>query len=165
MRIPSKTTGKDAADEIWIGMCGFPFPPGEELRKEAAQNLHQVNVRISQEGLMQSVSNDTQQLSLLRRFDRERPWLALDEKVQCALCDALFSGHDVRVIGARRALTRALHSVKLRCPTQGCLGGPGEWVPAEDPLISDSAWEDWDRLIQRSESDSEGEISPRAARG
>lgn len=47
----------------------------------------------------------------------------------------------------RRGITR------LHCPTIGCPGSPVSWVHPGDPLMTEEAWEDWDRMIRESEID------------
>jgi hypothetical protein len=87
-------------------------------------------------------------LSLLSRFSA-RPWASLEEERRCILCDAVFSGSQVRVVGRRSG------QLALRCPTPECRSRPEDWVHPDNPLLSLEAWADWDSLIQRA-----GEVEP-----
>ncbi|HEY0368801.1 MAG TPA: hypothetical protein VGC85_04335 [Chthoniobacterales bacterium] len=78
-------------------------------------------------------------LDLLRRGDPFRKWTSLDDHRVCAVCDKRISGRQVEV-----ALVRG--KPQLSCPTEGCNGGPREWVYPGNPLTSKRSWLDWSRL-------------------
>lgn len=78
-------------------------------------------------------------LDLLRRGDTYRKWVSLDDHRVCVLCEKRISGRQVEV-----SLVRG--KPKLSCPTEGCTGGPHEWVYPGNPLTSKRSWSDWCRL-------------------
>jgi hypothetical protein len=90
---------------------------------------------------MKKVLFSEDKLDLLRKGDNARQWESLDDKRCCVLCERTFSGRQVIV-----AKTRGGKTI-LRCPTDGCVGTPREWVHPGNPLISDDAWADWSRLL------------------
>ncbi len=92
-----------------------------------------------------SPHSDSRRLELLRQLDSHHAWSDCNETRHCTLCERTFSGRSVRIrwFSARRAL--------LRCATPGCTAGPESWVHPGNPLLSEEAWADWDRLIERAE--------------
>jgi hypothetical protein len=92
-----------------------------------------------------SPASDSRRLAILQRLDPHHAWTDCDEQRHCTLCERTFSGHAVRIrwFSAKRAL--------LRCPTPLCAAGPEFWVHPGNPLLSEEAWADWDRLIDRTE--------------
>jgi hypothetical protein len=78
-------------------------------------------------------------LDSLRQGDAFRKWSSLDDKRVCAVCDKRISGRQVQV-----AIVRG--KARLSCPTEGCNGGPREWVYPGNPLTSKKSWRDWCRL-------------------
>ena len=91
---------------------------------------------------MKKVLLSEDKLDLLRRNDRGCRWEALDQKRSCLLCDRTFSGRQVLVAKTGRG------KPQLQCPTPGCMGTPREWVHPGNPLISEQAWKDWERLLE-----------------
>lgn len=89
--------------------------------------------------------SDEARLQMLNEGDPLHPWTSCDELRQCAVCDRIFSGRQVR---RRRS---GFGFGPLRCPTRGCTGGPSSWVLPGDPLVSDEAWAEWERLIEHTE--------------
>src|SRR3954452_13359797 len=94
---------------------------------------------------MKKVLLSEDKLDLLRETDRNCAWESLDDKRSCILCERTFTGRQV-LVGKTRGGRTALH-----CPTPGCVGTPREWVHPGNPLISEQAWNDWARLLERVE--------------
>jgi hypothetical protein len=80
-------------------------------------------------------------LHILRAADRFRHWNSLDDQRLCVLCDREFNGRQVEIIRARSG------RFNLHCPTEGCSAGPGQWVYPGNPLVSETAYEDWQRAL------------------
>ena len=81
-------------------------------------------------------------LAALRRCDPVHPWHSLDDRRTCILCEKNFTGRMVEVtIGSTGR-------VRLKCPTEGCNGTPNVWVSLGNPLVSEKAWRDWDRVLK-----------------
>ena len=78
-------------------------------------------------------------LDLLRQGDPFRRWNSLDDKRVCAVCDKRITGRQVQATSVRG-------KARLSCPTEGCNGGPREWVYPGNPLTSKKSWRDWCRL-------------------
>lgn len=94
---------------------------------------------------MKKVLLSEDKLDLLRKADGHHNWGSLDDKRSCILCEWTFSGRQVLVARTRGG------RVVLHCPTPGCVGTPHEWVRPGNPLISEEAWNDWARLMERVE--------------
>lgn len=101
---------------------------------------------------MKKVLLSEDKLDLLRKADRSGKWESLDEKRSCVLCERTFSGRQVLVTKTRGG------KIQLECPTPGCVATPSQWVHPGNPLISEAAWEDWERLIDGSKLASGGAI-------
>ena len=82
-----------------------------------------------------------EKLDALRKGDPVHKWLSLDDRRCCILCERTFSGRQVDV-----AVTAA-GRVRLRCPSDGCPSTPREWVHPGNPLVSQKAWLDWQRVL------------------
>lgn len=82
-----------------------------------------------------------ERLSILRASDNLRPWQSLDDKRVCILCQKTFTGRQVEIVRGR---TGAFH---LHCPTERCNSGPSQWVFPGNPLISETAYHDWQRTF------------------
>jgi hypothetical protein len=90
--------------------------------------------------------NDHKRLELLNANDSSHQWRSCDERRACVLCERVFTGREVRLHWFRRGVTQ------IQCATPGCAGGPPTWVHPENPLVSQEAWEDWERLIRDTEA-------------
>lgn len=84
--------------------------------------------------------NSDEKLTILRACDPFREWHSLDDKRHCILCDKTITGRQIEVNG------RGARRYELRCPTEGCRSSPHEWMYVGNPLISEAAWKDWERL-------------------
>lgn len=91
---------------------------------------------------MSSDPSDAQLLSLLSRCDPIRSWTSCRERRRCVICERVFEGAEVRVKTGQDS------NVRLECPTRGCHSGPELWVHPGDPLVSDEAWKDWERVLR-----------------
>ena len=80
-------------------------------------------------------------LDALRRADHFRSWESLDDTRVCILCERTITGRQVEITGSG---TR----VKLHCPTEGCTSSPREWAYPGNPLLSDTAWQDWATAVE-----------------
>jgi hypothetical protein len=80
-------------------------------------------------------------LAALRKGDTTHQWASLDDKRTCILCDRTFSGRQVDISMGMTG------RIRLRCPSDGCVGTPREWVHPGNPLVSDRAWKDWTRVL------------------
>ncbi|MBA3881741.1 MAG: hypothetical protein H0X73_03280 [Chthoniobacterales bacterium] len=80
-------------------------------------------------------------LDALRKGDPAIAWKSLDDRRVCILCERTFSGRqvDASVTPAGR--------VRLRCPSEGCVGTPHVWVRPGNPLVSKDVWADWTRVL------------------
>ena len=87
-----------------------------------------------------------EKLDALRKGDPVHNWLSLDDRRSCILCDKTFSGRMIEVV-----VTPA-GRVRLRCPSDGCMSTPREWVHPGNPLVSHKAWRDWERVLGTSQS-------------
>ena len=87
-----------------------------------------------------------ERLTILRATDQFRNWSSLDDQRVCILCEKEFSGRQVEIIKARGGRYR------LHCPTEGCNSGPGHWVYPGNPLVSEAAYQDWQRALLSSET-------------
>lgn len=83
-----------------------------------------------------------EKLAALRRGDTVHQWQSLDDRWSCVLCERTFSGRQVEVS------VTPLGRVRLRCPSDGCAGGPNEWVHPGNPLVSQKALRDWERILR-----------------
>ena len=90
-------------------------------------------------GAMPKRPKSEDKLDLLREGDAFRKWSSLDDKRVCVVCDKRISGRQVQVSVVRG-------KPHLSCPTEGCNGGPHEWVYPGNPLTSKKSWRDWCRL-------------------
>jgi hypothetical protein len=98
-----------------------------------------------------------ERLTILRQTDQFRTWSSLDDKRVCVLCDKTFSGRQVGISRNRAG------RIQLHCPTDRCGAGPGHWVYPGNPLISEAAYQDWNRALMDSGSDSAPEQPTSAA--
>jgi hypothetical protein len=89
---------------------------------------------------------DERRLALLNRADLFHHWHSCHESRYCTKCDHNFSGFDVRLSWFRR------DSVRLHCPTPACAGNSSDWVHPDNPLVSQEAWEDWERIFRETEA-------------
>ena len=80
-------------------------------------------------------------LRVLREVDCFHHWNSLDDTLRCVLCERPISGREIRVVWNHRGQAR------LHCPTRGCRSTPREWVHPGNPLVSEEAWHDWERLL------------------
>ncbi|CAN5277088.1 hypothetical protein BH20VER2_BH20VER2_09430 [soil metagenome] len=80
-------------------------------------------------------------LAALRKGHPARKWESLDDRCTCILCEKSFSGRQVDVA------VSPIGRVRLRCPSDGCPGTPREWVRPGNPLVSQQAWRDWERVL------------------
>ncbi|HEX8311575.1 MAG TPA: hypothetical protein VF614_09680 [Chthoniobacteraceae bacterium] len=101
---------------------------------------------------MPQPKSDEEQLQLLQQHDPTKLWDSLDDERRCILCDRVFTGREVN-LRIRRT------GVKLFCPSEDCHSTPTAWVHPGNPLISDEAWQDWDRVIRASESAGPSELA------
>jgi len=84
-------------------------------------------------------------LLILRAGDQSRHWTSLDDKRVCVLCDKKFTGRQVGITRSRSG------QVRLHCPSDGCNAGPNQWVYPGNPLVSETAYQDWQRAFIESE--------------
>ena len=63
-------------------------------------------------------------LILLRRLDRFRKWLSLDDQRFCRCCHKFISGRQIEVIDA----TAQDESLHVSCPTTDCPSNVEDWV-------------------------------------
>lgn len=82
-----------------------------------------------------------EKLDALRKADPVHKWLSLDDRRSCILCDKTFSGRQIDV-----AVTPS-GRVRVHCPSEGCPSTPREWVHPGNPLVSQKAWRDWERVL------------------
>jgi hypothetical protein len=80
-------------------------------------------------------------LACLRRLDRSRPWLSLDEQRYCTICKSVISGRQIEVVGGNNGL-RAL---RLKCSTPDCPSTPADWIL---PITPDSKLKEVDFLFR-----------------
>src|SRR3954452_5324987 len=90
---------------------------------------------------MQRTLNSEDKLDALRKGSACRLWESLDERRVCVICEKSFTGRQVE------ASVSANGRVRLKCPTEGCPGNPRVWVRPGNPLVEQSAWEDWTRVL------------------
>ncbi len=90
--------------------------------------------------LKEHLFSESEKLGILRRTDPFREWGSLDETRFCILCEKTFRGRDVCVA------EDAAGAVILLCPTPACPGSPYEWVPLGNPLFSEEAYQEWERI-------------------
>jgi len=80
-------------------------------------------------------------LAALRVADPAHAWESLDDRVSCILCERTFSGRQAEVsVGSTGR-------VRLKCPSEACTGTPNVWVSPGNPLVSEKAWRDWERVL------------------
>ena len=82
-----------------------------------------------------------ERLSILQTADHFRSWNSLDDKRVCILCDRSFIGRQVEITRSRSG------RVHLHCPTEGCNSEPNHWVYPGNPLVSETAFQDWARAF------------------
>jgi hypothetical protein len=82
-----------------------------------------------------------ERLTILRSTDQFRNWNSLDDNRVCILCEKQFSGRQVGITRGRGGRYR------LHCPTDGCKAGPEHWVYPGNPLVSQAAYQDWQRAL------------------
>ena len=82
-----------------------------------------------------------ERLLILRETDQFRTWSSLDDQRVCILCDKKFSGRQVEITRSRSG------RYQLHCPTDGCIAGPSRWVYPGNPLVSEAAYNDWQRAL------------------
>jgi hypothetical protein len=103
----------------------------------------------------------SEKLTALRQADHSHLWESLDDRVSCILCERTFTGRQIEVsVGSTGR-------VRVKCPTDGCSGTPNVWVSPGNPLVSEKAWRDWERLFsgrkQRRKSTGARASTPRLA--
>lgn len=81
-------------------------------------------------------------LRILREKDPAQSWHSLDETRYCILCERVIRGHDI--IFRRDDTDGGFTAV---CPTAGCTGSYSEWVRSGNPLTSQEAWREWERIL------------------
>lgn len=72
-----------------------------------------------------------EKLDLLRRLDEFHFWHSLDDRRFCQQCRHSINGWQVRVM----KLDDARGTLRLQCPTDGCLSTPARWIYA-DPILA-----------------------------
>jgi hypothetical protein len=82
-----------------------------------------------------------EKLSALRSVDPNHAWKSLDDRCTCILCEYTFSGRQVELLVSSHG------RVQATCPTEGCISSPNEWVLPGNPLVSQKAWRDWERVL------------------
>lgn len=82
-----------------------------------------------------------EKLAALRAGDSFREWNSLDDKHVCILCDETIAGRQIEVIPARGG------GYKVYCPTKNCHSTPHEWAYPGNRLLSEKAWQDWERVF------------------
>jgi hypothetical protein len=97
-----------------------------------------------------------ERLLILREADQFRTWRSLDDKRVCILCDKKFSGRQVRITRGRGG------RFHLHCPTDGCNAASSQWVYPGNPLVSETAYQDWQRALGNGETTSAAELSSAA---
>ncbi|HWL54107.1 MAG TPA: hypothetical protein VNQ90_16815 [Chthoniobacteraceae bacterium] len=80
-------------------------------------------------------------LKLLQKLDEGSMWASLDEARHCVLCERTICGEEIAVMWDEAG------TLRLACPTRGCRATPREWLHPGNPLIDESAWHDWVRLL------------------
>jgi len=70
----------------------------------------------------------TERLGMLRRLDAKHLWHSPDERRLCLGCGQLIRGWEILV---RRSMG-GLGPLRLRCPSEGCIAGPLNWVLPSD---------------------------------
>jgi hypothetical protein len=80
-------------------------------------------------------------LAILQQADSFRRWRSVSDRRVCIFCDRVITGSQI-VIRRNRA-----GAYELFCPTAGCRGTPREWVYPGNPLISETAYQDWWRAL------------------
>jgi hypothetical protein len=83
----------------------------------------------------------SKRIALLNEIPSPRPWRSCSETRRCVVCDKVFTADKVRINRLRDG------RVVLRCPTLRCAGGPQMWGHAGEPLVSQEAWNDWERIL------------------
>jgi hypothetical protein len=78
----------------------------------------------------------TDRLGILQANDHFRDWQALHDERVCVLCDRKFTGHEVLI-------STVGEEFELHCPTPHCKSGVHQWVYPGNPLLSETAYEDW----------------------
>ena len=86
-----------------------------------------------------------ERLTALRAADQFRNWNSLDDQRVCIMCEKEFSGRQVEI-----TKTRSGH-YRVHCPTDGCTAGPALWVYPGNPLVSEAAYQDWQRALSASD--------------
>lgn len=66
--------------------------------------------------------------------------LTFSDKRRCVLCERVFK------IAISRTLENPSGQTRETCPTVGCQSTPEMWVHPGDPLTSEEAWQDWERM-------------------
>ena len=98
-----------------------------------------------------------ERLSHLRAADHFRHWSSLDDKRVCILCERKFNGRQVGISRTRGG------RVRLHCPTEACNAGPSQWVYPGNPLVSETAYADWQRALENTDAESSSaQLSPAA---
>lgn len=82
-----------------------------------------------------------QRLLILRATDPLRTWNSLDDQRVCVLCRGNFSGRRIEISRNRAG------EFKLRCPTDGRNSAPNQWVYPGNPLVSETAYPDWQSAL------------------
>jgi hypothetical protein len=71
------------------------------------------------------------------RKNKRSVFLPVADKRRCPLCDRVFELPDSSTTDEHES---------LHCPTPHCRGTSDMWVHPGDPLTSDEAFEDWERV-------------------
>ena|SRR5438874_1957419 len=82
-----------------------------------------------------------ERLLILRATDEFRKWNSLDDQRVCVLCDKNFTGRQIEITRNRSG------QFELHCPTHKCNAGPGQWVYPGNPLVSETAYQDWQKAL------------------
>ena len=88
-----------------------------------------------------------ERLLMLRAADQLRTWNSLDDERVCVLCERKFSGRQVQIFRNRAG------GFELRCPTDKCASRPTQWVYPGNPLVSEAAYQDWQRALMDAGTD------------
>lgn len=64
---------------------------------------------------------------MIRRLDSGGNWESLDSWRYCSVCNKLFSGRQIEVLGG----TRPLGPLRLHYPTTECSSTPADWRSSE----------------------------------
>lgn len=68
--------------------------------------------------------SDHEKLEMLRRLDRFRDWVSLDEIRYCLVCGKLITGREIQIKGE----SSETESPQAACPTEYCNSIPIDWA-------------------------------------